>query len=63
MSKVKTLNREAILAIASEKEFCVGKYSYRHEQIRRVCRRMAGDGLLRMTRQDGRNFYFRAVTS
>lgn len=50
---------EEILIIASRTEFCVPKYSYRHEKLRKLTRRMCKDGKLVLALGNSKQFFYR----
>lgn len=48
-----------VLEIAQRRDFCVHKYRYGHEALRKLTRRMCKDGKLVMVLFDGKQFYYR----
>lgn len=53
------ISKEQILDIAARKDFIVDRYAYRHDKVRRLCRRMAKDGELVLISQDKQGFTYR----
>lgn len=57
----KALSKEQVLEMAAKKSFIVNRYSYSHEKLRKMCRRMAKDGLLKLICQDSNGFVYRTA--
>ena len=51
---------DKVLAIAGRTEFCVSKYSYSHEKLRKLTRRMCKDGKLVLVMYNGKQFFYLA---
>lgn len=62
MSQRLNLSREDILKICADREFFVSRYRWSHDRLRKKCRRMRGEGLIMIARQDRDGWYYRAVT-
>jgi len=55
------LTRAQIIEIATRQEFFVDRYSYRDDDKRRMCRRLAKDGKLELVSQSRDGFFYRAA--
>jgi hypothetical protein len=58
---MKKIAPETILTIAKQRDYCVHIYSYRHEKVRKLTRRMCKDRLLVMTMRAGDYFVYRSA--